>query len=158
MSVPGDGHCLFHALSGSYQSIGINVSSTELSNALFSEVLFNKDYYSQFSKDKEDVVFGVCKVIFNKEYTSPTDDIVIAALCNSMNSTAIIYQYQEQSYNYTEICHDPGRPGVTSNHVVRLVRRGEGLNSHYASTATEKTRSAPLSNESFTPELIRPRP
>ena len=119
-SVPGDGHCLFHALSVSYQSIGINMTSIELSNALFSEFLSNKEYYSQFSTDKEDVVFGVCNVIFNKEYNSPTSDIVIAALCNAMNSTALIYQYQEQFYNYTEICHSPGRPGVTSNHVVRL--------------------------------------
>ena len=77
-----------------------------------------------------------------------------------MNSTTFIYQYQEQSYNYTvtEVGHSPGRTGVTSNHVVRLVGIGEGLNSHYASIATEETRPAPLSNELFTPELVRPHP
>ena len=112
------------------------------------------EYYSQFSTDEEGVVLGVCKDIFNKEYNSPTGDIVIAALCNAMHEL----HCNSLTTILADICHSPGRPGVTSNHVVRLVRMGEGLNSHYASIATEETRPAPLSIESFTPELIRPQP
>ena len=97
VSVPGDGHCLFHALNVSYQSIGIgiNVSSTELSNALFSEVLSNKECYSQFSTDIKTSCSAYERSSLTRNTTAPRVillSLLCAMPCNNLSVPRIVLQ------------------------------------------------------------------
>ena len=178
IEVQGDGHCLLRAVNVTLQYLGMIMTHLELCEALISEVVFHKKYYEAFETDTQDIISGLCKFIFNKEYNTATSDILVAALCNALSATAVIYQFQEATGNYTETVQAPGRPGVISKNTFYLVRTGENLSAHYSAlvdqnqlepqamedsnlvlqSPTEVPLVKPDSLENFSPEIVKPHP
>ena len=78
--VRGDGHCIIHAAILCLQNAGYHITNVDLCSALVSEVITNLAYYDNFSTDDEDVVNGICRLIFDKEYNTDTCDLLISAL------------------------------------------------------------------------------
>ena len=84
VDVRGDGQCIIHAAILCLQSAGYSITHVDLCSALVSEVITNLAFYDNFSTDDEDVVKGIFRLIFDKEYNTDTCDLLIAALSKQL--------------------------------------------------------------------------
>ena len=97
--VRGDGHYIIHAAILCLQNAGYDITHVDLCSTLVSEVITNLAYYDNFSTDDEDVIKGICRLIFDKEYNTDTCDLLVSALSNATGATITIYQYREETRN-----------------------------------------------------------
>ena len=157
----GDGHCIIHAAILCLQHAWYDIIHVDLCSALVSEVITNLAYYDNFSTDDKDVVKGICRLIFNKEYNTDTCDLLVSALSNATGSTITIYQYREETKKYAPIVLKPGRLGVPSKYTINMVRRGEGFGAHYSallSNQQEPSLDEPTLDPTFSPEVVKSHP
>ena len=152
----GDGHCIIHAAILCLQNAGYDITHVDLCSALVSEVITNN-----FSTDDGDVVKGICRLIFHKEYNTDTCDLLVSALSNATGATITIYQYREETKKYAPIVLKPGRLGVLSKYTINMVRREEGFGAHYSallSNQQEPRHDEPTLDPTFSPEVVKSHP
>ena len=129
VSVPGDGHCLLHAVSESMKNEGIKDFTTdELCTILIAEVTTYLQYNRQYS-DGRDIISDVHRYVRLKEYNNNTTDLVLAALCNALGIAAVIFH--PVSSQVSVIAIGPGRPEVIFRGDIYLVPTGTGGGAHY---------------------------
>ena len=73
----------------------------QLCDAPVNEVVFRMDYYENFATDEQDVVEGIRKFLFDKDYN--TCDLILSALSNTFETTVNSSRYQEETKRYNEI-------------------------------------------------------
>ena len=166
VAVPGDGHCLLHAVAESMKNEGIQeCTKDELCTILLTEVTSNLEHYRQYSVGR-DIISDVDRYIRLKEYNNDTIDSVLAALCNALGIAAVIFR--PGSSEVSVIAIGPGRQGVVFRGDIYLVLTGSDGGAHY--NGVRKLESTANSNnniphdltdqpeEVFSPEAIRPFP
>ena len=101
VNVRGDGHCIIHAARLCLEHAGKHISYNQICDALISEIVFNRDTYSEFATEGQDIVAEACKFIFQKDYNTDTCDIVLSAIANACQTKVVIYS---TSRKLTEVC------------------------------------------------------
>ena len=160
VSVRGDGHCIIHSVVLCFEHEGKTVTRNQLCDALVSEVVFHREYYEQFATDDQDVVSGICRFVFEKDYNTDTCDLLLFALSNAFQITVKIFQYEEGTKRYREIKLMPGRMEVLPTQTISLVRKGEGAAAHYTALIPHLQHQSPAQSCSatFSPESVLPHP
>lgn len=130
IEIAKDGHCLLNAISECLQrNYKLPVSTTELFETLKCELLTNTSEYGNF------LVFPNCKpdsyslqleteldrLFTHGVYNNDNVDVVIPALCNSLQMTVIILQKGTDG-KLIEIRQTPSRLGEDSKYLVYLLR------------------------------------
>ena len=87
--VPGDGHCLLHAVIVSLKSQSINVSHEQLVDTLC-KIKENMEFYQQFSGRME-IPAKLESYIQSKNYNTNTADIFLNVLCNALGLHTVEY-------------------------------------------------------------------
>jgi len=129
IQMPGDGHCLIHAVRRSLSEENIdNLSHDQICFKLKNEIITNKYYYDDFAGDR-DIVKDIENYIMNKAYNNDTIDLVLAALCNCLGVSAILYQVVDNNFQIS--AHAPGREGVMFRGDIHIAQNGENGGSHY---------------------------
>lgn len=125
-----------------------------------SEVVFHREYYEPFATDDQDVVAGICRFVFDKDYNTDTCDLLLFALSNAFQITVKIFQYEEGTRRYREIKLTPGRKEVLPTQSISLVRKGEGAAAHYSALIPHLQNQSPAQSCSatFSPESVLPHP
>ena len=96
-----DEHCIIQDAILCLQHAGYDITHVDLCSALVSEVITNLAYYDNFSTDDKDVVKGICRLIFDKEYNTDTCDLLVSALSNATGATITIISVPRRN---EEIC------------------------------------------------------
>ena len=99
--------------------------------------------------------------LFKKDYHTYTCNVVVAGICNAINTSIIVYQAQADG-TFMEIHHPPGHPSTASKHKIHLVRVGQVAGSHYSALIQVADQSERV-NPDFvnltlhcSPELVKP--
>ena len=160
INVTGDGHCLLYAVEKclTHESIG-TLTHEELCEGLVTEIRSNIDYYDDFAPAGQDIFSDIENYVHNREYNTDAVDLVLAALCNLLGVSAIVYRFGEDGLSINGL--GPGRPGVVFNGDIHLALHGDGVNAHYTAlrqidiaAPTEANTARPL----FSPEVIQKHP
>ena len=102
-----------------------HLSPDELCFKLRHEVLTNKGYYADFVANR-DIVDDIENYITKMEYNNDTIDLVLAALCNCLGVSVILYQVLQNEVNI--FAHAPGREFRGDIHIAKSGLNG---NAHY---------------------------
>lgn len=170
--VPGDGHCILSAVRQSLTEENIaNLSHDEICFKLKNEIITNMHYYDEFAGDR-DIVKDIENYTTKKEYNNDTIDLVLAALCNCLGVSAILYEVVQRDVQIH--AQAPGRDGVVFRGDIHLAKVGENGAAHYNCVgrcfgpictnnivnngSINLTPGKENVNSRFSPEDIRPHP
>jgi hypothetical protein len=176
ITVPGDGHCLLHAVQVCLQKGGIaEVSVKDLCDKLLNEIYKNWAFYKSFCPG-QDILRGLHRYVALKEYNNDTVDLVLLVLSNAMPFKITIFQCTEESF--IEIHEGPAQ----AKEKISLVRTVMDGDPHYSAAvpsevhvSTDSDGGVRISTEchndvgvstvcdnsvrtSFSPESVRPLP
>ena len=166
-NVRGDGHCIIHAARLCLEHAGKPMSYDQMCDALISEIVFNRDTYTEFATEGQDIVADACKFIFQKDYNTDTCDIVLSALSNACETNVVIFQHQENSHRYARIQLTPdiSRKDTQAKFTIYMMRTGDGLGAHYSAVLPPSSENAqdsiPTRSPSpqvFSPVCVQPHP
>jgi hypothetical protein len=142
------------------QQIDTTITYPEICDVLLKEVEINEGYYQGvLPEDEHDsLLSSVRAYVLDKNYNTNPADLILAALCNSLQLSALIYVQREDCV--VEIEHRPRLVDDEPRGRIELALRGSGIAAHYdAVVDVSKTRLIHLNaaNE-FSPETVRPHP
>ena len=128
ISVPGDGHCLLHALikSWSHQIVSDSAPSLNALKALFiDEITYKKERYLPFCGTSPAAFIGLAhSYIISKTYNNTFCDVIPLILANMLSVTIHIMDDLNSNMQFFDIVPD----NKLSKHSIYLYRTGDHYN------------------------------
>ena len=138
--VTGDGLCLVRAVEIVLKTLVLGVCQHDvasITNMVKAEIVDNIEYYSPFCVAGRSITDDLLNYLIYGVFDQAIADVCVAALCNSLGITLIIYEVRQDG-QVSETVHPPGRvPSQSSQYTVQLLRSGRSTgrtrisNEHY---------------------------
>lgn len=148
----------------------LDITHEAICAVLTEEIKENKAFYSKFMQNDSDVEHDINTYIVEKQYDNDCGDLILAALCNALGMSAIIYHHSQSGI--TVNAHVP-RHGSQSQGDIQLALCGANASAHYNWARTirrysdntdirvscvEMNNTPNSDDSSFSPQSIRPHP
>ena len=106
----------------------LDITHDALCAMLWQEVQDHKDFYTEYLQATSDVETDISNYINDKSYNNETGDIIVPALCNALEISAIIYVHKDGQTNI--IAHGQSRQGSFRGDIYLGISTNE-VDSHY---------------------------
>ena len=129
VQVPGDGHCIAHAVS---QALSASVTckapvcSKDIVNMVLAEASENIDFYKQWSDEEVSIQEELEKWAEEKSYGTDTTDLILHMIANAAQVQIVKVERDSQGVQETVI--KPGNTSTVSSTVIHLVKRTDHYN------------------------------
>ena len=125
IKAPADGHCMIHAWNMALErSQGTNQPDYKhLCNLISQEFKKNINWYRKFVSDTTDIAKELQKYLQDKHYASDVGDLVLYALANSTETSAMIFK--EDGERKAVLCSSVEPSSGQSNNLIKLLKSGQ---------------------------------